>query len=288
MATESVEAREACGVLDPYTGLRLVELSHAWGSHTPVFPGFPDIVIYRLATHAQHGVMSQQVRTVMHNGTHVNAPVHLVQRGQGVGELPLDRFFGTGPVLDIPKGEWESIEPSDLEAAGEVGAGDMVIINTGWHHRYSDAMEYFGHGPGLSAAGAQWLVDRGVKLVGIDTATVDHPMATSLAGHRGGPIIKELPRRYQARTGKLPEQTHPDWNIAHRTLLEAGVPTIENVGGDVDWLNGRRAAFEAFPWYWPEGDACIVRLMALLDPSGNYRLASGSESETGSESEEAR
>ena len=277
MATESVGTPLACGVVDPYTGLRLVELSQEWGTHTPVFPGFPDIVIYRLATHAQHGVMSQQVRTVMHNGTHVNAPVHLVQRGQGVGELPLDRFFGTGPVLDIPKGEWETIEPEDLEASGEVGAGDIVLINTGWHRHYSDSIEYFGHAPGLSHAAAEWLVQREVKLVGIDTATIDHPMATSLAGHRGGPLIKELPRRYHARTGRTPEQDHPDWNIAHKTLLQAGIPTIENVGGDLDSLNGLRAAFQAFPWYWPEGDACIVRLMAILDPSGAYRLADGAE-----------
>jgi kynurenine formamidase len=277
MATESVGTPLACGVVDPYSGLRLVELSQEWGTHTPVFPGFPDIVIYRLATHAQHGVMSQQVRTVMHNGTHVNAPVHLVQRGQGVGELPLDRFFGTGPVLDIPKGEWETIEPEDLEAGAEVGAGDMVIINTGWHRHYSDSIEYFGHAPGLSEAAAQWLVEREVKLVGIDTATIDHPMATSLAGHRGGPLIKELPRRYRARTGHAPEEDHPRWNVAHKTLLEAGIPTIENVGGDVDSLNGLRAAFQAFPWFWPEGDACIVRLTAILDPSGTYRLASGAE-----------
>jgi kynurenine formamidase len=279
MATESVEAAPARGVVEPGSGLEFVELSHEWGSHTPVYPGFPDIVIFRLATHANHGVMSQQVRTVMHNGTHVNAPVHLVQGGQGVGELALDRFFGTGPVLGIPKGEWELIEPVDLEAAGDVGRvgpGDMVMINTGWHHRYSDSMEYFGHGPGLSGAAAQWLVQREVKLVGIDTATVDHPMATSLAGHRGGPIVKELPRQYRAATGHEPEQDHPDWNIAHKTLLEAGIPTIENVGGNIDAVTGLRCAFHAYPWFWPEGDACVTRLTAILDPAGSYRLADGS------------
>ncbi len=260
MATESVEAASARGVVEPGSGLEFVELSHEWGSHTPVYPGFPDIVIYRLATHANHGVMSQQVRTVMHNGTHVNAPVHLVQGGQGVGELALDRFFGTGPVLGIPKGEWELIEPADLESAGDVGHGDMVMINTGWHHQYSDSMEYFGHGPGLSGAAARWLVQREVKLVGIDTATIDHPMATSLAGHRGGPIVKELPRQYRAATGHDPEQDHPDWNIAHKTLLEAGIPTIENVGGNVDAVTGLRCAFHAYPWFWPEGDACVTRL----------------------------
>jgi kynurenine formamidase len=216
-----------------------VELSHEWGSHTPVYPGLPDIVIFRRATHATNGVMSQQIRTTMHNGTHVNAPLHLVQGGQGIGEVPLDRFFGTGPVLGIPKGEWELIEPSDLEHAGEVRPGDMVMINTGWHHQYSDSIEYFGHGPGLSAAAAEWLVERKVKLVGIDTATFDHPMATSLAGHRGGPIIKELPRQYRAKTGHDPEQDHAEWNAAHvRRCLQAGIPTIENVGGEVDSVAG--------------------------------------------------
>jgi kynurenine formamidase len=275
MAVSSAQPASARGVVEPGTGLEFIELSQTWGSHTPVFPGFPDIVIYRLATHAQHGVMSQQVRTVMHNGTHVNAPIHLVQGGAGVGDLSLDTFFGTGPVLSIPKGEWELIEPADIEAAGEVHAGDMVMINTGWHHRYSDSMEYFGHGPGLSGAAARWLVERQVKLVGVDTATVDHPMATSLAGHRGGPIIKELPRQYRASTGRDPEQDHPDWNIAHKTLLEAGIPTIENVGGAVDGIAGLRCAFHAYPWYWPEGDACVIRLTAILDPGGEYRLADG-------------
>jgi kynurenine formamidase len=279
VVTERAETALARGVVEPGSGLEFIELSHEWGTHTPVFPGFPDIVIHRLATHAMHGVMSQQVRTVMHNGTHVNAPIHLIQRGKGVGELSLDHFFGTGPVLAIPKGEWELIEPDDLERAGDVGPGDIVIINTGWHARYADSMEYFGHGPGLSGAAAQWLVDRKVKLVGIDTATIDHPMATSLAGHRGGPIIKELPRQYRAATGHDPEQDHSDWNVAHKTLLGAGIPTIENVGGNVDAINGLRCAFQAYPWFWPEGDACVIRLTAMLDPTGNYRLANGGSDE---------
>jgi kynurenine formamidase len=275
MAIESDQRAAAARVTDPASGLQFVDLSHEWGTHTPVYPGFPDIVIFRLATHAMHGVMSQQVRTVMHNGTHVNAPIHLVQRGKGVGELDLDRFFGTGPVLDIPKGEWELIEIADLEQAGEIQAGDMVLINTGWHRRYSDSMEYFGHGPGLSVDAARWLVERDVKLVGIDAATIDHPAATSLMGHRGGPIVKELRRDYITATGNEPEQDHPGWNMAHYTLLEAGIPTIENVGGGLDEVTGLRAAFHAYPWFWPEGDACVTRLTAIFDPSGDYRLASG-------------
>ena len=128
-------------------------------------------------------------------------------------------------MLDVPKGEWELIEPADLEAAGEVRPGDIVVINTGWHRRYSDSMDYFGHGPGLSGVAARWLVDREVKLVGIDTATIDHPMATSLASHRGGPIVKELPRRYAQRSpAATPAPDFPDWNPPHKMLLAGGHP----------------------------------------------------------------
>jgi kynurenine formamidase len=272
-------ATHGLGVTEPGTGLLFLELSQEWGAHTPVFPGFKDIQVRRVTTHATHGVLAQNYVTVMHHGTHINAPLYLVQRGAGIGELELETFFGNGKVLSVPKGEWELIGPEDLAAAGaDVGAGDIVIINTGWHHRYSDSIEYFGHGPGLSEAAAGWLVQRGVKLVGIDTATIDHPLATSLAqSYRGlGPLIKELPRRYAARTGRQPAEDHPEWNPAHRALLAAGIPTIENVGADVDAVNGRWCTFQAFPWFWPEGDACVVRLVAILDPTGDYRLESGS------------
>ena len=46
-------------------------------------------------------------------------------------------------------------------------------------------------------------------------------------------------------------------------LLSAGIPTIENVGGEVDALIGKRCTFHAYPWNWPEGDACGVRFVAL-------------------------
>ncbi|MGF7239471.1 MAG: cyclase family protein [Frankia sp.] len=260
------------------SGLVFVELSHEFGHYQPVYPGYKDVVIRRVATHATHGVLTSHLVSVMHHGTHVNAPIHLAQRGLGVGQLPLDTFFGNGVVLSIPKGEWEYIEAADVEAAGaEVEAGDIVVINTGWHHSYSDSMEYFGHAPGLSAAAAQWFIDRGVTMVGIDTANVDHPLATSLAqSHRGfPPVVVELPRRYKRRTGRDVSADYPEWNPAHRLLAAAGIPTIENVGADVDVVNGARCTFHALPWYWPPGDACIVRFVAILDPTGNYRVESG-------------
>jgi kynurenine formamidase len=271
-------AAPAAGAYHEDGPLVFVELSHVFGYNKPIYPGFKDIVVRRVATHAMQGVLTSHLVTVMHNGTHVNAPLHMAPRGLGVGELPLDLFFRNGVVLDVPKGEWEYVEASDLEAVGsEVQPGDIVIINTGWHRGYADTMEYFGHAPGLSAGAAQWLIERGAAMVGMDTANVDHPLATSLAqSHRGfPPIVVDLPRRYRKRTGHDVAEDFTSWNPAHKLLAHAGIPTIENVGGQLDTVTSRRCALHAMPWYWPQGDACLVRLVAILDKSGDYRVESG-------------
>jgi kynurenine formamidase len=263
-------------VIDPVSGLELYELSHRWGMYTPIFPGYEEIKLERITHHAKQGVMTHKITTIFHTSTHLNAPIHLVPGAPAVGDLALQNFFGTGVVLSLSKKNWGLIEPSDLERAKPaIKAGDIVLINTGWHRKYADSKEYFGYAPGLSKHAAEWLVKKRVKLVGIDTACVDHPLATSLGPHRNGPQIKYLLPEYKEATGREAIKDFPEWNAAHRALLEAGIPTIENVGGDIDALSGKRCTFQGFPWKWHEGDACVIRLVAMLDPKGTSRLERG-------------
>jgi len=261
---------------DPYSELQLFELSHEWGHGAPSMPGQDDVIMFRAVKFAQHGVMAHRIKTVMHTGTHMNAPLHLIQRAADLAEIPVDRFFGNGVVLSIPKKSYEVITAQDLQSATpEVQQGDIVVIVTGWHHKYSDAIEYFGESPGLSKDAAQWLVQKGCKLVAVDTPQIDHPLATSFGPHRGGPTMKRLAGDYQSATGLDPKKEHPEWNVAHKTLLGAGIPTIEQVGGDVDLLAGKRATFAATPWKFKHGDACPIRFVGMADPSGKLRIDAG-------------
>ncbi len=263
-------------VVDPVTGMEYYELSHRWGMYTPIFPGYEEIKLERITHHAKQGVMTHKIVTIFHTSTHVNAPIHLIPDGTAVGELPLETFFGTGVVVSIPKNKWGLIEPADLERTKPpIKKGDVVLINTGWHQRYADSKEYFGYAPGLSKRAAAWLVKKGVKLVGVDTACVDHPLATSLGPHRNGPQIKYLIPEYKEATGREAIRDFPEWNAAHRILLAGGIPTIENVGGDLNDLNGQRCTFQGFPWKWREGDACVIRLVAMLDRKARVRFERG-------------
>ncbi len=263
-------------VQDPYSGLQFIELSHVWGHGAPSMPGDPDAVLFRSVKHAQHGVMATRLKMVMHTGTHMNAPVHLVQRGAAIGEIGIEHLFGNGVILSIPKDRWGLVTAEDLAAAtSEIRTGDFVTIITGWHHKYSDSLEYFGCSPGLSKVGADWLVDKGVMLLAMDTPQIDHPLATSLGDHRGGPLMNRVVDLYKYESGNDPKEDFPEWNIAHKTLLGAGIPTIEQVGGDVDDLLNKRATFQAAPWNWDKGDACPVRFVAMIDPAGETRISAG-------------
>jgi kynurenine formamidase len=67
----------------------------------------------------------------------------------------------------------------------------------------------------------------------------------------------------------------PLWEPAHKILMGNGIPGIESVGGELDAVTGRRCTFMAYPWRWRDGDGSGVRLVAALDPSGQFRIAAG-------------
>ena len=88
-------------ITDPVSGLKFFELSHRWGYNSPTFPGYEDVKLERITYHAKHGVMTQKITAIMHVSTHVNAPIHLVPGAKGIGDIAMDRFFGSGLVLGI-------------------------------------------------------------------------------------------------------------------------------------------------------------------------------------------
>ena len=266
-------------VSDVITGLLLLDLTHTWGLGVPSYPGQEDVKMFRAVKHSQHGVLAWKVNTSLHTGTHLVAPIHLIQKGADLAAVPLERLFGNGVVLHVPKCKFEKITEEDLVSAGGVKAGDMVVINTGWHHKYSDGMEYYGYAPGLTEDAAQYLVEQEVKLVAMDTPFIDLPLATHMGLHRGGPQIKRLPDEYRKATGKEPAEEHGKLYVAQKILLCNGIPTIVQVGGDLDEVSGKRVTLAAAPWRFKHGDACPVRVVAMVSPDGKCRIDSGLEEE---------
>jgi kynurenine formamidase len=278
MTTVAESAPAGASDTDPRTGLEFFDLSHPWGHNAPLWPYFPDVKIERFHYHAKSGVLSQQITTFMHCTTHTDAPAHVVEGTPFMDEVPLSSYFGTGVVVGIPKDKWEVITPKDLEnARPEIREGDFVIVNTGWHRYYGDNRKYFVESPGTYKEAGEWLRDRKVKAFGIDCQALDHPLGTAIGPQPNGPLVPAVIDEYRQHTGREAADDFPYWEPCHRALLGNGIVGFENVGGQIDAVTGKRCTFAAFPWRWVKGDGCIVRLVAILDPSGEYRIETGNE-----------
>jgi kynurenine formamidase len=108
-----------------------------------------------------------------HTGTHVEAPLHTNEDGASIDALPLDLFVGPARVLDLTGAETE-IKAADLEAAG-LADETRVLLKTTNSERVLHGTEAPETWVGLAPEGAELLVERGVKLVGVDFYTVETP-----------------------------------------------------------------------------------------------------------------
>ena len=212
--------------LDNDTGLEFYDLSHRWGLGQPCWPYFEDVKIERLHSMAKSGVLTQRITTVMHSGTHIDAPGHVVEGTAFMDEVPLPHFFGTGVVVSIPKDRWEVITADDLEnATPAIREGDIVIVNTGWHRHYGDNQTYYAYSPGFYKEAGEWFARRKVKMVGTDTQALDHPLGTAIAPHGPGwpnGLMPHVVRQYEAETGRRVLDDFPEWEPCHRAILSAG------------------------------------------------------------------
>lgn len=126
-----------------------------------------------------------------HNSTHVDAPYHYNSRIAGapaatIDELPLERFFGPGVVLDFTgRADGEAIDTADVQQAlGTIGhtlsPGDIVLLHTGRDAYYGED-DYIHRGPGVTAAATRWMYEQGVRVMGIDAWGWDRPLRLQAA-----------------------------------------------------------------------------------------------------------
>jgi kynurenine formamidase len=261
------------------SGVEMYDLSHPWGHGIPEWPSSVNLKTSTLKFHAMNGMLVRAWEGIMHRSTHMDFEQHVTENGKTQKDYPLPTFFGTGVAVSIPKGKWGVITPQDLEnARPKIQEGDIVIVNTGWHKYYGDNRMYYAYSPGFYKEAGEWFAKKKVKLIGTDTQALDHPLGTAIGPHGPGApngLLPSVNQEYERETGRRVIDDFPEWEPCHQAILKKGICGIENVGGEIDKVTGMRCTFAAFPWRWTKGDGCIVRLVAMVDPSGKYRIETG-------------
>ena len=106
-----------------------------------------------------------------HTATHVDAPHHFLNNGVGIDQVPLDSMIGPAYVADV--GDANSVSDEVLDAAGIPSDVERLLIKTSNSELWANpTAEFKTDYVGLVISGAQWVVDRGMKLVGIDYLSI--------------------------------------------------------------------------------------------------------------------
>ena len=122
----------------------------------------------------------------VHSTTHIDAPWHYGPTSGGkpakkIHEVPLEWCYGPGVVIDMKhKEDFDPITVADVQGFLEreqitLAPGMIVLIKTG-RDRHMGTKEFFTHGTGMSAAATDWLIDQGIKVMGIDQWGWDLPL----------------------------------------------------------------------------------------------------------------
>lgn len=142
---------------------------------------------FRLFPKVFQGWADDEIRKMgVHSTTHLDAPWHYAptsmgKRAKTIDEVPLEWCYGEGLVIDMKhKADFDAITVEDLKAFLDkhklkIKPNTIVLIKTG-RDRLMGTKAFFKQGTGMSAAATAWLIDQGVRVMGIDQWGWDLPL----------------------------------------------------------------------------------------------------------------
>lgn len=168
----------------------LYDLSPTIRPEIPVWPGdtpFQTRLTWAIADGAS--VNLSAITTTPHLGSHADAPFHTEARGEGIADLPLDRYLGPCQVVKVPP--MPLIEPRHVDGIDLANPGRILFKTESVRDRRAFPERFTALSPELAAL----LAGKGALLVGMDTPSVDPFDSKTLDAHhalfRGGVLILE-------------------------------------------------------------------------------------------------
>lgn len=172
--------------------MKLIDVSVSIDSSLATYPGNTPFTLEAIKRRARGD--SSNVSTLhmsAHAGTHVDAPRHFFDDGGGVETLPLEMLCGRTRVIELTTRRSvtaEDLAPFDLSE-------DVRLLLKTHNSRLWGAPEFHTDFIGVSEGGARFLVDRGVKVLGVDYLSVEPYKTPGAPAHHvllgGGTIVIE-------------------------------------------------------------------------------------------------
>jgi kynurenine formamidase len=180
------------------TEARIIDLSYPVTSEMLVYPNTERPVFEWLKRANSEGVNLTRMRMLTHTGTHTDAPLHFLEDGPAIDQIPLDRFMGRAKLFRFNQElNGQEITLNDLLSSGfDIEENMIFVLETGIE-RYMETAEYNTRYPVPSIELIQFLIENKIKSYMTDTTSVD-------------PL-------------------NSDFSEKHHMILKAGIPIVENL-----------------------------------------------------------
>lgn len=175
--------------------MKIYDISVPISERTIVYPGDPPVrLIWDMTIPSGRLVNLSSISFCSHTGTHIDAPFHFLNDGISVDQVSLELLYGECLVVEIDNPI--SIGLQALERAGVTGGTQRILFKT-----RNSAFWKIGTYPEdyvfIESEAAEWLVERGIQLVGIDWLSVDPFDTADFPAHRsilgsGGVVVEGL------------------------------------------------------------------------------------------------
>jgi arylformamidase len=161
----------------------------------PTWPGDPRLELDLFASMDQGSLYNAtRINACVHLGTHIDAPRHFINNGATVDQLPLDVLTGPCYVAQLPDGV-EAITAEVLDRMEITSDMKRILFGTRNSHFWAKGESGFQTDfVALTEDGAEWLVERGVQLVGIDYLSIapySDPIPAHLVFLKAGVVVVE-------------------------------------------------------------------------------------------------
>jgi kynurenine formamidase len=177
-----------------------------------------------------------------HFGTHLDAPIHIVPNSASVDQIDINRLIGEAVVIDCSFATGRGLTGDDFERARPgVRAGDIVLVYSAEQPGTSE--DYIRNQTYVTPDGAEWLVKRGIKAVGVEPFSFENLYE--------GIFVKHYYRK---------DAPGPIWP-AHAICLRENVYILEGLG-NLESIVGKRVRFSALPLPVPGSSGSPVRAVA--------------------------
>ena len=158
---------------------RIIDISFPIDEHIAIYPSNPGFEVRRVQDMDNgDGANVSAISMGSHTGTHVDVPSHFIHGGETLDQIPLEKMCGRAKVIDATG--IDDITAEFLKKI-EICKDDILLFRTDNSNNWScDRIldDYIT----LAYDAAEYLVDRGVKLVGIDYLTIERPRSKRIEG----------------------------------------------------------------------------------------------------------